>query len=127
VSTAPALASAPPIPPPRFREHDETEVQPLAADLRLLDLHRATAAQVHRFKHEPMDSWLPDQRDLAAAPLFNTRTQESFLRAQLSAQIAFRALRLLDLPAFLSAAGAKSEGHLSYLSGLLSLLTSSVR
>jgi hypothetical protein len=47
-STAPpsAPASAPPIPPPRFRERDETEVRPLAADPRLFDLQRATAARV---------------------------------------------------------------------------------
>jgi hypothetical protein len=37
-STAPAPISAPPIPPPRFRERDETEVRPLAVDPRLLDL-----------------------------------------------------------------------------------------
>jgi hypothetical protein len=49
------------------------------------------------------------------------------LRAQLSAQIALRAHRLLDLPTFLSAIGAEPEGHLSYLPGLLSLLTSSGR
>jgi hypothetical protein len=61
--------------------------------------------------------------DPAVVPLFSTRTQESFFRAQLSAQIALRAHRLLDLPAFLSAAGAELEGHLSYLLGLLSLLT----
>jgi hypothetical protein len=35
--------------------------------------------------------------------------------------------QLLDLPLFLSAASAESEGHLSYLSGLLSLLTSGGR
>jgi hypothetical protein len=46
---------------------------------------------------------------------------------QLSARIALRAHRLLDLPAFLSAAGAESEGHLSYLPCLLSLLTSGGR
>jgi hypothetical protein len=38
-----------------------------------------------------------------------------------------RAHRLLDLPAFLSATGAESEGHLSYLPSLLSLLTSGGR
>jgi hypothetical protein len=65
--------------------------------------------------------------DPAAAPLFSTRTHDSFFRAQLSTQIALRAHRLLDLPAFLSAVGAESEGHLSYLLGLLSLLTSSDR
>jgi hypothetical protein len=71
---------------------------------------------------------LPAQRDLAAAALFGTRTQESF-QAQLSAQIALRAHRLLDLPAFLLAAGAgaDSEVHLSYLPGLVSLLTTSAR
>ena len=41
------------------------------------------------------------------------------------AQIALRAHRLLDLPAFLLAAGADSEVHLSYLSSLLTLLTTS--
>jgi hypothetical protein len=46
-STAPsAPLSAPPIPPARFRERDETEVRPLAADPRLFDLQRATAARV---------------------------------------------------------------------------------
>jgi hypothetical protein len=45
----------------------------------------------------------------------------------LSAQIALRAHRLLDLPAFLLAAGVDSEVHLSYLPGLLSLLTTSGR
>jgi hypothetical protein len=70
---------------------------------------------------------MPAQRDPVAVPLFSTRTQESFFRAQLSAQIVLRAHRLLDLSAFLSATGAESEGHLSYLLGLLSLLTSSGR
>jgi hypothetical protein len=70
---------------------------------------------------------LPAQRDPAAAPLFSTRTQESFFIARLSARIALRAHRLLDLPAFLSTVGAKSEGHLSYLPGLLFLLTFSGR
>jgi hypothetical protein len=39
-STAPppAHVSAPPIPPARFRERNETEVRPLAADPRLFDL-----------------------------------------------------------------------------------------
>jgi hypothetical protein len=45
----------------------------------------------------------------------------------LSAQIALRAHRLLDLPAFLLAAGADSEVHLSYLPRLLTLLTTSGR
>jgi hypothetical protein len=59
-STAPpAPASAPPVPPPRFRERDETEVQPLAADPRLFDLQRATAARVRRFRYVPVESWLP--------------------------------------------------------------------
>jgi hypothetical protein len=80
-STAPALVSAPPFPPPRFRERDKTEVRPLAADPRLLDLQRATATWVHRFRHVPVDSWLPAQRDPKVAPLFSTRTQESFFRA----------------------------------------------
>jgi hypothetical protein len=45
----------------------------------------------------------------------------------LSAQITLRAHHFLDLPAFLLAAGVDSEVHLSYLSGLLSLLTTSDR
>jgi hypothetical protein len=89
-STAPppAPALAPPVPPPRFRERDETEVQPLAADPRLFDLQRATAARVRRFRYVPMESWLPAQRDPAAVDLFSTRIEESFFRAQMSAQIA---------------------------------------
>jgi hypothetical protein len=124
-STSPA--SAPPIPPARFRERDETEVRPLAADPRLFDLQRATVAQVRWFRYVPVESWLPAQRDPAAADPFSTRIQESFYRAQLSAQIALRVHRLLDLPAFLLAAGAESEVHLSYLRGLLTLLTTSGR
>jgi hypothetical protein len=128
-STAPppAPASAPPIPPARFWECDETEVRPLAADPRLFDLQCATAARVRRFRYVPVESWLPAQRDPAAVDPFSTRIQESFYRAQLSAQIALRAHRLLDLPAFLLAAGADSEVHLSYLPGLLTLLTTSDR
>jgi hypothetical protein len=128
-STAPPSAplSAPPIPPARFRKRDETEVRPLAADPRLFDLQRATAARVRRFRYVPMESWLPAQRDPAAADPFSTRIQESFYRAQLSAQIALRAHRLLDLSAFLLAAGVDSEVHLSYLPGLLTLLTTSGR
>jgi hypothetical protein len=90
-------------------------VRPLAADPRLLDLQRATAAQVRRFSHVPVESWLLAQRDPAAVALFSTRTQESFFRAQLSAQIALRAHRLLDLSAFLLVVGADLEVHLSYL------------
>jgi hypothetical protein len=45
----------------------------------------------------------------------------------MSAQIALRVHRLLDLPAFLLAAGADSEVHLTYLPGLLTLLTTSDR
>jgi hypothetical protein len=45
----------------------------------------------------------------------------------MSAQIAMRVHRLLDLLAFLLAAGADSEVHLSYLPGLLTLLTTSGR
>jgi hypothetical protein len=45
----------------------------------------------------------------------------------MSAQIALRAHWLLDLPTFLLAAGADSEVHLSYLPGLLTLLTTSGR
>jgi hypothetical protein len=128
-STAPPPAplSAPLIPPARFWERDETEVQPLAADPRLFDLQRATAARVRQFRHVPMETWLPAQRDPAAVDLFSTCIQESFFRAQMSAQIALRVHRLLDLPAFLLAAGADSEVHLSYLPGLLSLLTTSGR
>jgi hypothetical protein len=96
----PAPISAPPIPPARFWERDETEVRPFAADPRLIDLQRATAAWVCRFRHVPVESWLPTQRDPAAADLFSTRIQESFFRAQLSAQIALRAHWLLDLPVF---------------------------
>jgi hypothetical protein len=89
-STAPppAPVSAPPIPPARLREHDETEVRPLAADPRLFDLQRATAARVHRFRYVPVESWLPAQRDPAAVDLFSTHIQESFFRAQMSAHIA---------------------------------------
>jgi hypothetical protein len=122
-STAPAPASAPPIPPPCFRERDETKVHPLDVDLHLLDLWRATASRVRRFRHVPVDSWLPAQWDPAAALLFSTRTQESFFRAQLSAQIALRAHRCLNLSAFRTTAGAESEGHITYLLGLYSLLT----
>jgi hypothetical protein len=123
----PAPASAPPVPPPRFRERDETEVRPLATDPRLFDLQRATAARVRRFRYVPVESWLPTQRDPAAGDLFSTRIQESFFRAQMSAQIALRVHRLLDLPAFLLAAGANSEAHLTYLPGLQTLLTISGR
>jgi hypothetical protein len=126
-SPAPAPASAPPVPPPCFRERDETEVRPLVLDPRLFDLQRATAARVRRFRYVPVESWLPAQRDPAASDLFSTRIQESFFRAQMSAQIALRVHRLLDLPAFLLAAGAESEAHLTYLPGLLTLLTISGR
>jgi hypothetical protein len=130
-STTPASitlppASAPPIQPARL-ERDETEVQPFAADPRLFDLQRATVARVRRFRYVPMESWLPKQREPAAADPFSTRIQESFYRAQLSTQIALRAHRLLDLPTFLLAAGADSEVHLSYLPGLLTRLTTSGR
>jgi hypothetical protein len=106
---------------------DETEVRPLVADPCLIDLQHATAARVRRFKHVPMESWLPAQRDPTAADLFSTRIHESFFQAQMSAQIALRAHRLLDLPAFLLAAGADSKVHLSYLPRLLTLLTTSNR
>jgi hypothetical protein len=102
-------------------------VRPLVADPRLFDLQRATTARVHRFRYVPMESWLPTQRDPAAADPFSTRIQESFYRAQLSAQIALRAHRLLDPLAFLLATSAESEVHLSYLPGLLTLLTTSGR
>jgi hypothetical protein len=102
-------------------------VRPLAADPRLFDLQRATVAWICRFRYVPVESWLPAQRDPAAADLFSTRIQESFYRAQLLAQIALLAHRLLDLPAFLLAAGADSEVHLSYLPRLLTLLTTSGR
>jgi hypothetical protein len=102
-------------------------VRPLADDPGLINLHRATAAWVCQFRHVPVESWLPAQRDPVAADLFSTRIQESFFRAQMSAQIALRAHQLLDLPAFLLAAGADSEVHLSYLPGLLTLLTTSGR
>jgi hypothetical protein len=60
-STAPppAPASAPPIPPAHFRERDETEVRPFAADPKLFDLQRATAARVRRFRHVPVETRLP--------------------------------------------------------------------
>jgi hypothetical protein len=45
----------------------------------------------------------------------------------MSAQIALQVHRLLDLPAFLLAAGADSKVHLSYLPSLLTLLTTSDR
>jgi hypothetical protein len=45
----------------------------------------------------------------------------------MSAQIALRVHRLLDLPAFLLAVGADSEVHLTYLPGLLTLLTTNGR
>jgi hypothetical protein len=45
----------------------------------------------------------------------------------MSAKIALQVHRLLDLPAFLLAASADSEVHLSYLPGLLTLLTTSGR
>jgi hypothetical protein len=128
-STAPPPAPvfAPPIPPARFRERDETKVRPLAVDPRLFDLQRATAARVRRFRYGPVESWLPAQRDPAAVDLFSTRIQESFFRAQMSAQIALLVHWLLDLPAFLLAAGADSKVHLSYLPGLLTLLSISGR
>jgi hypothetical protein len=122
-STTLAPAFAPPTPPPCFRERDKTKVHPLAVDLPLLDLQRATSIRVRRFRHELVDSWLPAQRDPAVAPLFNTRTQESFFRAQLLAQIALRAHQHLDLSSFCTAADAESEGHITYLQGLYSLMT----
>jgi hypothetical protein len=102
-------------------------VRPLTMDPRLFDLHRATAAWVRQFRHVPMETWLPAQRDPAAVDLFSTRIQESFFRAQMSAQIALRVHRRLDLPAFLLATCADSEVHLSYLPRLLTLLTTSDR
>jgi hypothetical protein len=42
---------------------------------------------------------------------------------QLSAQIALRAHRHLDLTTFRSATGVESKGHITYLPGLYSLLT----
>jgi hypothetical protein len=123
----PAPVSAPPIPPAHFWERDETEVGPLAADPRLFDLQRAKAARVRRFRYVLVESWLPAQRDPVVVDLFSTRIQESFFRAQMSAQIALRVHRLLDLPAFLLAVGADSEVHLTYLPGLLTLLTTSGR
>jgi hypothetical protein len=102
-------------------------VRPLAEDPRLFDLQRATAARVRRFRYIPVESWLPAQRDPVAVDPFSTRIQESFYRAQLSAQIALQAHRLLNLPTFLLAAGADSKVHLSYLPGLLTLLTTSGR
>jgi hypothetical protein len=98
-------------------------VRPLAADPRLFDLQRATTSRVRRFRHVPVETWLPAQRDPDAVDLFSTRIQESFFRAR----IALRVHRLLDLPALLLATGADSEVHLSYLPGLLTLLTTSGR
>jgi hypothetical protein len=97
-------------------------VHPLAADPHLLDHQRATTTRVHRFRHVPVDSWLPAQRYSAATSLFSTRTQESF-RAQLLAQIALRAHLRLDITAFRTVPGAELEGHITYLPGLYSLLT----
>jgi hypothetical protein len=74
-----------------------------------------------------MEIWLPAQRDPAAVDLFSTRIQESFFRAQMSAQIALCVQRLLDLPTFLLVVGVDSEVHLSYMPGLLTLLTTSGR
>jgi hypothetical protein len=99
----------------------------MAADPRLFDLQRATAARVHWFRHIPVETWLPAQRDPAVVDLFSTRIQESFFRAQMFAQIALQVHRLLDLPAFLLAAGADSEVHLSYMPRLLTLSTTSGR
>jgi hypothetical protein len=79
--------------------------------------------RVRQFRHVPVDSWLLAQRDPAVAPLFSTRTQESFFRAQLFAQIALRAHRRLDLTDFCLAVGAESKGCITYLLGLYSLLT----
>jgi hypothetical protein len=70
-----------------------------------------------------VDLWLPAQRDPVAAPLFSTRTQESFFRAQLLAQIALRAHVRLDLTAFRTATDTESEGHITYPPELYSLLT----
>jgi hypothetical protein len=117
ISTTPAStapASTPPILPPRFRERDETEVQPLAVDPRLLDIQQSTAARVCRLRHVLVDSWFPAQRDPTVAPLFSTRSQESF-RGQLYAQIALRTHQRLDLTAFRSTVGAESEGDITYL------------
>jgi hypothetical protein len=102
-------------------------VRPLAVDPRLFDLQRATAARVRRFRHVPVETWLPAQRDPAAVDLFSIRIQESFFRAQMSVQIALRVHRLLNLPAFLLAVDVDSEVHLSYLPGLLTLLTTNGR
>jgi hypothetical protein len=83
-STAPPPApiSAPPNPPARFRERDETVVRPLAADPRLFDLQRATAARVRRFRYVLVESWLPAQRDPVVVDLFSTHIQESFFRVR---------------------------------------------
>jgi hypothetical protein len=124
----PAPISAPPIPPARFRERDETEVRPLATDPCLINLQRATAARVRRFRQYPWSlGYLLRgtlQRQIFSTPEFRSR---SFFRAQMSAQIALRVHRLLDLSAFLLAPGADSEVHLSFLPGLLTLLSTSDR
>jgi hypothetical protein len=71
----------------------------------------------------PVESWFLAQRDPSAAPLFSTRTQESFYLAQLIAQIALRAHCRLGLTVFCSVANSKVEGHITYLPNMYSLLT----
>jgi hypothetical protein len=66
-------------------------------------------------------------RETLQQPISSAPGYRSLSLAQMSAQIALRVHRLLDLPAFLLAAGADSEVHLSYLPGLLTLLTTSGR
>jgi hypothetical protein len=125
---SPAPVSAPPIPPARFRERDETEVRPLAADPRLFDLQRATAAWVRRFRYIPMESWLPAQRTLlqltSLAPVFRSPFSElRCLHRLLCECTGF----WIFLHFCLSLHGADFEVHLTYLPGLLSLLSPSGR
>jgi hypothetical protein len=70
-----------------------------------------------------VDSWLLAQRDPTASPLFSTQTHESYYSAQLTAQIALRARRRLDMAALRTIVGSKVEGHITYLSDLYSFLT----
>lgn len=70
LDTIPPVASTTPtttpsvtthISPPRFRESDEGDVQPLAGDLQLFDHCGATTSRVQRFRHTPVEMWFPAQ------------------------------------------------------------------
>jgi hypothetical protein len=98
--------------------------------LRIPDFLTFSVLQRHEYVGSDMYPWSLGYRLRGtllqltfSAPVFRS----PFFRAQMSAQIALRVHRLLDLPAFLLAAGADSEVHLTYLSGLLTLLTTSDR